>query len=260
MRRPFRFLAALAALVLAGCASTRPAPDLEATLPSAFPNHSVEAIHAALATEGDTLSGLRARASLSINSPAQSGSFSSDLRARRGDSLYLTVSPGLGIEAVRALVTADSVFVYDRLKNRVSYGALGEAGDLLAFPLAPDALFRNLLGFVVPETNVDWRLTADSATYQLQNAEGTITYTVDPAHWRVVRYEVRTPDGEVIEERTFSEFDRIQGVVVPRRVVFRRPADETTLALYYRSLELDPAGLSFPFRVNDSASWEAVGR
>lgn len=258
MRRLPLLLAAL--LAVAGCASSRAVAPLDADLPEAFPNHSLTQIGAALASAGDTLSSFRARASLAVNAPDQSGSFSSDVRARRGDSLYLTISPGLGIEAVRALVTPDSVFVYDRLKNRVTYGAVAEAGDLLAFPLESDALFRNLLGLVVPDRAVAWNVEADSAHYVLRSPDGAEMYVVDPSIWRVVRYEQRDAAGALLEERTFSDFDRIDGTVVARRVVFRRPPRETTAALFYRDLDLNPDALAFPFRVSDSAERRAVGR
>lgn len=250
----------LTVLVLAGCASTRPkAPQLDTTLPEAFPYHTLEQIEQQLILTSDTLHAFTGKANLSIQSPSRSGRFSADLRARRGDSLFLSISPGLGIEAARALVTPDSVFLYDRLQNQVTYGSLDEAAGLLALPIEGDDVFRNLLGLVVPDPAVDWRLEADTAFYYLRDPTGTRTYTADPSIWRIVRYEQRTPAGELVEERVFSDFDRFEGVYLPRRVLFRRPPEKSTASLYYRSLELNPEALSFALRTSGSTRRVPVG-
>lgn len=253
MRSPLLLVVALLGLLAAGCTSLRTRPDAPAELPDAFPNHSVAQIRLQLSRTADTLHAFRARANLVLRSPAQSGQFSADLRARRADSLYLSISPGLGIEAARALVTPDSFFLYNRIENKLVYGDLDDAAGILPAPLAGADLFENLLGLGLPEANVDWSLTADTDTYVLRAPDGLRTYRVDPARWRVVHYEERTPTGDLVEERAFSEFGLFDGVYLPRRIVIRRPADETTGTLYYRSLTLNPSELSFPLRVGASA-------
>lgn len=240
-------------LLAAGCAGPRPRGDAPADLPDAFPHHTEEQIRFHLLRTADTLQAFTARASMVIRSPEQSGQFSADLRSRRNDSLYLTISPGLGIEAARALVTPDSFYLYDRIKNRLVYGALADAGDRLPSPLAQADIFPNLLGLTVPEANVDWTLFADSAAYVLRSPDGLRTYVVDPARWRVMRYEEHLPTGELVEERVYSDFGLFGEVYLPRRVVFRRPLDETLVSLYYRDLAVNPGRISFPMRVSASA-------
>lgn len=246
-------------LFAAGCAGTRPAADLPTALPDAYPYHSAAQIRQLILDDVDSLRAFQARASLALRTPEQSGQFSADVRNRRNDSLYLSISPGLGIEAARALVTPDSFFLYDRIKNRLTYGSLVAAEAFLPGPLAGDDVFRNLLGLVAPEPDVAWQVEAEDDRYVLTDPAGLRTYVVDPALWRVVRYEERTPTGELVEERTFSEFDRFDGVYLPRRVAFRRPLDDTSASLYYRSLALNPGPLSFDLRVSSKAERVPAG-
>lgn len=248
----------LALLLAAGCASTRPRGDAPAKLPAGFPNHSAHEIRSHIQRGADTLQAFRARASLTLRSPEQSGQFSSDLRSRRGDSLYLTISPGLGIEAARALVTPDSFFLYDRIQNRLLYGDAAGASRIFPIPLDGDDVFLNLLGLVTPPEGIAWRVDADAAHYYLRDPSGRQTYVVDAARWRVVRYEARSAAGEVIEEREFSEFDRFGALYLPRRVVFRRPLEDALAVVYYRDLTLNPGGLSFALRASASAERRRV--
>lgn len=249
----------LLVLLLAGCARTRAVTPGEAELPAGFPYHTAAQIQSAVRLSADTLYAFRAKASFAVDTPEQKGSFSADIRDRRGDSLYMSISPGLGIEAARVLVTRDSLYLYDRLKNRVTYGSLAAAGNLLAVPVTADDLFMNLLGLIAPEPGVAWQVEAVDAHYHLTAPDGTRRYVVDPARWRVVRFEARTPEGELLEERAFSDFDRFDGLYLPRRVVFRRPPERSTASLFYRSLELNPDALSFDLRISSSADRVPVG-
>lgn len=242
----------LVGLFLYGCATT--APSLDRELPSNFPNHSVEQI--LLSVWGafpESIVAYRAKASLAIQTPDQSGQFTADMRKSAGDSLFVGISPGLGIEAARALVTPDSFYFYDRLKNRLVYGSMDQASSYLPQPFASERLFENLLGLIRPPADVAWRTHADESYYYLISPSGLLTYTVDPAFWRVTRLTERLDDGTLLEQRSFSEFDTFDGIVLPRRVEFRRPQEESRASIYYRSLTLNPDDLSFDLNVRDSA-------
>lgn len=251
-------LVALLAVAAAGCARTRPYAAAEAELPALFPDHSLGEIAAFVGTATDTLASLQARAAFSIASPIRNGRFSAEIRERGGDSLYLSISPGLGIEAVRVLVTPDSMFVYDRIENQVTFGSKDEAAAIFPIPLGDDDLSRNIVGHVIPAVDSDWAVRSDDRHYILENPSGTERYIVDPGLWRVVQYEQRSASGEVLERRTFADFLNVDGFLLPRRIEFSRPFDETTVVLTYRTLDPNPSVLSFDLRVRDGARWTHV--
>lgn len=259
-RTPFWMAALLLGLAAAGCSGARRTTDVRPDLPDAFPNHSLVQIRGHLTAAADTLTGFSAKASLALRTPDQSASVSATIQHRRADSLYMSLSPGLGIEAARALVTPDSFYVYDRLKKRLTYGSLAYAAAFLPVPLAGDDVLRSLLGLTVPEADVDWRVEPDSGFYHLTDPSGLRRYVVDPARWRVVRYEAHTPDGQLYDVREYAEFDRVEGLILPRRVVFERPLDDTRARIFYRDLDLNPETLSFSFSVSDDAERVLIDR
>lgn len=240
------------AFFVGGCRSTLRSTAPLPGLPEAYPNHTIEQVEAYLRPPAaDTLLTFRAKASLALRTPDQSATVTADLRQRRGDSLYMSVSPGLGIEAARLLVTPDSFFVYDRIKKRLTYGALADAEESLPALLAGDDAFLMLLGLAPPEASVVWEMTADSSYYILSDPERDRYYVINPTVWRVARYVERDSDGDLVEERIFDEYDLFDGIYLPRRVMLRRPQDDTRATLYYRDLDLNPDAVSFPFRVGD---------
>ncbi len=232
----------------------------ERALPAGFPGHSVPRIASLLKQGADTLRAFAATAAFNVDSPERSGRFTAQMRQRRNDSLYLSISPGLGIEAARILVSPDSVYLYDRIKNRLIVGGLEEAGRMLALPVTAEHLFLNLLGLITPDDTQPWDLSADDAYYYLSSPDSSRFYTIDPRVWRVIRYAEHDASDALVDERLFEDFDEIDGVLLPRRITFRRPQDDSFATLYYRVIELNPTGLSFDLNVSASARREAVGK
>ena len=238
MRRLSLSPAALAAgaLLLAGCASTRPrtsSNDEARGLPGRFPRHSAGEVVGYLAAS-DTLEGLDAGGDLVVASPSQNGRFSMSLDAARDGRLYLTAG-ALGIEGVRALVRTDSFFVHNRIENELLLGRTEDAGASLPIPLDVTDGFRTLTGTIRPETAAGFEITADAeqGVYLLRSSDGRRVYTVDPAIWRVTRFVRYEAGGALGEEVLFDRFEDADGVLLPRRVSLRRPADRLAATLLY---------------------------
>lgn len=254
MTRLPRILGLLALLVLAGCAGSRRAADRPLDRPAAFPYHTVDQIEAQLLPLPDSLTAFSAKANFAFNTPWRSGRFSGDVMHRRGDSLYVSLSPGMGIEAARALVTPDSFYLYNRIDREVIVGTMDQARAYLPPPFTADDLFRTLLGLPVPDPGIAWQLDADSSFYYFESPDSLRIYTIDPAIWRVIRYEERTASGALVEDRVYLDWDRFDGMYLPRRMVYRRPPDESTATIYYRSVTLNPSALSFSLRLNSNTT------
>lgn len=244
-------LTASLALVLTGCGSSQPATDIRTAVPSAFPNHSVAAIQRLLPAPSDSLATLQVRSGMTVRSPEQRGSFSAELRYRRADSLYMTISPGFGIEAARLLVTPDSFYLYNRIERSLTLGSVADAERVFPLPVDSAAVMPNVLGMLQPDPDVAWERTTSGELYRLTAPDGRERYYVDPTLWRVVRYEMRDGEGTLVEDRTFSDFGRIDGMIVPRRIVFRRPQDKASATLTVRDLTVNRSDLSFALHVRD---------
>ncbi len=241
----------LVLLVLSSCGGTK-SMVITDELPSNFPDHSLTQILNSMDAGADSLHSFTAKASISVRSPGESLSFSSDMSHRRSDSLYMTIKPALGIEAARALVTPDSFFVYDRIKKKLYYGDIDKAGEYLPGPMSDDDVFGSLLG--LPDLNDrDWQVSADSAHYFLTDTVNFERYTIDPRIWRVTRFDKTNSANEVIEYMTYSDFDRLDGFILPRKMVYEHFEGEKAASIYYRSMDLNPSSLSMNFTASDSA-------
>lgn len=238
-------------LTLAACSGSRPTFNTDAEVPEGFPNHSLDDIRTQLNALTVPVEAYIAESSLSVKTPARSGTFNADISHRKNDSLLITISM-LGIQGVKTLVTPDSFYVHDRINKELTIGGIDKLQRILPLPVTSETLYSSMLGLLEPEADNALELSADARYYTLSIPDENKKFMIDPAFWRVVRYEERAGDGSLVEERTFSEFDDIEGVYLPRRLTFRRPGDDMSASIYYRDININPRKISFNFEVGSS--------
>ena len=238
------------ALALGGCLPQPLVSDApEGGAPAGYPDQPLSVVIGSVEASVAAFRSVAADGDLSYTSPAESQSASFSLRARLADSVVVTVRGPLGIEGGRALLTADSVFVANRLQRQFLLGPLSAADAVVPGASLDGRIARAALGLLVPERDVAWSLVASDGLYRLTGrlpgGVGSRSYTVDPAIWRVVRVVEFDAGGRQIGEQTAEAFDTVDGVVLPRRV--RLAGQGTTVELEHRRLVVNPDELRLRF-------------
>lgn len=78
------------------------------------------------------------------SSPHQSGSFKVNLRMQKDTAIWMSITPALGIEAVRVLIEPDSLMYINKMKNQYFAGSYDEIDSLLQYA-TQFAFLENLL-------------------------------------------------------------------------------------------------------------------
>ncbi len=245
----FALLLLVGGFFATGCGG--PSAATAPTLPSGFPNHTPAQMNALITASGDSLHSYSAEARVTVRTPSRNRSFNADLRQRRADSLFMRVSL-FGVEGGRLLLTPDSVLFYDSRSRVLRTGPLADAQELLPAPVNSGQIFENMLGLLSPSQSRDWSVETDSSQYFLSTGNTDTRMIVDPTRWRVVRYTRENENGTVVDERLFTDFQSVEGVLIPHRVIFRRPPDDLMAMIQYRDMNLNPNGLSFELGVPSS--------
>ncbi|MEL6772433.1 MAG: DUF4292 domain-containing protein [Bacteroidota bacterium] len=239
-------------MAAAGCRTSQlvsDAPDAE--LPDAFPNHPAAAIVEAVRLEAQPLRTFESQSRIKVERPGQRATLSARLR-QSADSLFGSLSGPFGIRVGEGLVTPDSFYVAYTFGGTYYTGPLDAASRFVPLPPSSRDLFASLTGTVTPQAEADWTVASDSAHYLLATTLATPSgpveqrLRVDPALWRVVEAVDYGPAGEILSIRTFSSFDQIDGIVVPRRVMIQAPSEEATVIFEHVKLTVNPPALTFP--------------
>ncbi len=228
------------------------------SLPDGFPNHSPTEIAGFIRIGVDTLRAYSAESSAAIASSLGSGHFTARTRHRRNDSMRVDVTVQFGIEASRILFTPDSFYVYDRIKNTVYLGDISNAKRLLPTPWISPELFLDVLGFPDTDIGSGWTVTADSTRYYLTDENGRISMFVDPTRWRIERIEQRDEYDRLVEQKSYLDFRPFDGLVLPSRIVIRRPLDRISATIQHRSVDLNPQSIDLTFPVKDDATYVPI--
>ena len=235
-------LAGLTFTLAVGCAGSRPA--LEIPPSEGFPDHSAAEFQARLPTPDTLWNSIEADLSIAYSIPGDRGSLNARIAYRRADSVLIRFRAPLGIEVSRALVTGDSVFVYDRVARKLYYGLRGVAEQMLPIGFWRSDVAAAVFGYE-ELGDAGWSVTADEASYILTSSDRSRTVIVDPGVWRVVASDTIGPEGTIVDQRRFAEFDRVEGLVIPRRIVTSRPDEDVRASISIRRLVPEPRDLSF---------------
>jgi hypothetical protein len=250
--RSLPVLLVLTALLAAGCSVGLLAPA-EPSPPASYPHHTAAQILGAMEAVAarDSLVAFQSQARLEIRSPGQTMDATATLRQRGADTLWASVRGPLNLEVARALFTADSAFVHDRLRNRLLVGPVSAAQALFPGPVGLEEVLRTLTGTLRPDPSVHWIVNAaavDGApAYWLTAPDGRTRMAVHAASWRVLRYERLAPSHGVLDARRFEAFEGVEGRVLPHRIVLSDPSEGLEVTVEHRRLALNPGALAFPF-------------
>lgn len=232
----------LSVWLTAGCAATARLPD---PAPDAAPTRDTATdVLARLPTADSLWAFFHVEARLSFSTSQGRGSVSADIHVRPGDTVYVTLTAPLGIEAGRALVTRDSVHFHDRVAG-VVYSGDRDSG-LLPAGWQASALASSFFGFDVP-TGKDWQIEPDSGYVRLERLDGSETLLVDAALNRITLHDLRDRSGTVVESRRYTDFERFAGRWLPRRIVTMRPTDSARASFQVRHVEPEPSDTPVPF-------------
>lgn len=232
------------ALVLAGfvgCAGTQ-----QALLPTppGFPGHSVQEILQRLPVPDSLWSSFTGDLSVAYSVPGDRGTLNARVTYRRADSVMIRFRAPLGIEVSRALVTRDSTFVYDRLEKKLYFGTREVAERMLPVGFWRSDVAAAVFGFDDLSSR-EWTKKVDGATYVLETVEGDRQVIIDPTRWRIIAADQRDSTGTVVDQRRFADFERTEGLYLPRRVVTSRRDEEVRASISIRRIRPEPDRLSF---------------
>lgn len=114
----------------------------------------------------NTLSG---KMSVSASTPDQNGSFKVNLRMGKDSAIWMSITPALGIEAVRILIEPDSLKYINKIKNQYFVGDYNSIDSLLQYTTKFEFIENLLVGNAVEiEPSEKYTSIVDNLYYVLQ--------------------------------------------------------------------------------------------
>jgi len=178
------------------------------------------------------------------------------LRAKKDSALWFTISPGMGMEAVRGLITQEKIQIKDRIGKEDVNLTFNEFETIYGLRLSLN-LFQNLL-WANPPYSFDYkdRLVRIGKSFELTQVRDQVRYfsKIDVNHRKMSEMASTSLDDRGSLLASFSSFQEVNEQPFPAEVLYKLayqlPAggQNTIIHLEWTSINPNSASLSFPFR------------
>jgi hypothetical protein len=185
------------------------------------------------------------------------------LRMKRDSAIWMSFSPGLGIEAMRLLATQKEILLVDkinRVKRQMTYAQLS---GIIGAPLNYAAFESLLLGNVpMPEDFVITKAEPEAFTLQYQFGNVLQTLLMGPASFRMYNYNAKSQNDSTLFQLKFNDFQENQGIQFAMNRIAELQLSlkdggllKSAYSLTYSKLQVVEGPLEMPFTMPENYSW-----
>lgn len=199
---------------------------------------------------------------------------SGNLRIDYDSIIWISITPALGIEAVRFMLTPDSIKYINRLNNTYLAQDFSFINQLLNKTLDYDMAQSFLIGndFSLYESNT-FRASVENQQYKLntvdrrkirrfvRKSEDDISIPIqsiwlDPANFKISKVMLKEADRDSRRFlATYSDFEEVEGNVIPAQLDFRVETvdQKIRILISYSKIQINQEQ-TYPFRIPDNYS------
>lgn len=202
---------------------------------------------------------------------AQKNSFNGQIRIAKDSLIWLSFSPGLGIEVFRIMITQDSVKFINRMNNTYFVGDYEFVNRFLSANIDYDILQSFLIGNDLSfYENGKFRAALDNMQYKLSTAERTKlkkyvrnhqeslriliqNIWIDPETFKITQASVKEINEPNLQlEAIYSSFEKIDQQLFPEEMTFDiSAANKIHVHAYFSKISINTP-LQFPFKIPQS--------
>lgn len=212
-----------------------------------------------------------ARFSAVVERNSERMSFNGQVRMKRDSIIWLTISPALGIEMGRLIITGDSVKWMNRMESNYLLAETEKLTSLIHPLVEYDLLQSFILGNdLTLYDNTQFRGSIDSREYKLSvtqrrslkrqmREDETIEAIpmqhlwLDPETFRITRVAIRDlQDKNARIDAEYEKFTAVNGSLFAARQRYNIQGGDNQLSISINFNRMDtPASVTFPFTISD---------
>lgn len=179
-----------------------------------------------------------------------------NIRAKKDSIIWFSLTPGLGIEAARGVVTLDDIKIKDRINGKDIDMTFAQFEESYGIKLSLD-LFQNILFGNLPHAlSFRDKLVRVGRSFELYQQRENVRYksVIGTAHGKVTSLETVSEqrDGELTA--TYPEFSNVNDQPFAHRVLIEmllnlpnKPKSKTLVNLEVTRVDLTDDPLTFPY-------------
>jgi hypothetical protein len=199
-------------------------------------------------------------------------SASGNLRIQHDSIMWISISPALGIEAVRFMLTPDSIKFINRLSNTYFIHDFAYINQLLnktldydmaqAFLLGNDFSLYDSTSFKASVDNQQYKLITENRRKlrrYVRRSEDEISIPIqaiwlDPGNFKVTKVLLKEAERDSRKfQATYNEFEPVNNEMIPTNLEFKFETDnqKISIKIKYSRIQINQ-DQTYPFRIPDT--------
>lgn len=216
------------------------------------------------------------KADFKIKKEEKNQSFKANVRIQKDSLIWISITPLLGIEVARVLITQDTVKVINRIEKEYFIGDFSYLQSRFNIDLEFDVIQSILVGNSIPfELNEDIRFTKDKSNFYLGNMkkrkakkvdnnpqkverrdEQVVSLWIDQVNFKLRKFLLSDLSADRFLLGEYASYEQTENQLVPQELNFQFQSNEATyIEIDYSRVYLNKS-LNFSFNI--SSKYEQV--
>ncbi len=216
------------------------------------------------------------KAEFSLIQQGKKTNFKATIRVKKDSLIWLSITPALGIEMARVLISQDSVKLIDRLKKNYFTGDFDYINNKFNVDLLFDDLQAVLLGnSIAVEPDEKLKFAIDNEMYYLGNMkkrkakkadekpvkierqkDEVVSLWLDESNFKIAKFLVSDLTADRFIRGTYDDYEIVEDQLLPKHLSIDIQSDQPSkLDIKYSKITLNKE-LSFSFKI--SSKYEQV--
>lgn len=192
------------------------------------------------------------KSKINFKTQGNSTNLTANIRIKKDSLIWLSITPGMGIEVVRAIITPDSVKIINRLDNKYDAYSISYIKQKLGIEMDYLNLQNLIVGDVLlPFNSTDQVITTDN-TWQIkqQYNEMEVTSLISRIQKKVTQTEAKNKDGKYILT-TYKDFILTDSILFHQEqsLLLKNGTDTSFIEASHQKIEFPKKSVAFPFNV-----------
>ncbi len=178
-----------------------------------------------------------------------------NIRMAYDSLIWMSITPGLGVEVARIMLTPDSVFFMDRINKKYKIMGFEELQKSYQFELDFNMIQAVILGnLILPYSRQGLKKHPDGYSYQQKSQDIVINSFIDQASGKLERFDATDLRNDNSISVNYGDFTLVGEETLPYKIEANfqtnsGPSSRTNVEIGYTKAEIEEQSLNFPFSI-----------
>lgn len=202
---------------------------------------------------------LTSRAKMLYKDNNQEVSSAVDIRMKKDSIIWMSIKPMLGIEAMRIVITKDSVLILDRMQKSMTLLSMSDLGKKVNFPLSFKIAESLIIGNLPVDVKGKGKISIEKEYFKLQQEESgfDLISLISREHYKLEKINVKEADTNNELVLRYQDFKIVHEQLMPftstailnyKSAKNGGKSGEVELNMYHSKVDFLKEPISFPFQ------------